>query len=257
MTSPLSTELLGALLAALRPALPWLLMASGFFLFLDDVGVFTGRTSTAVNVERLEPDLVAGSVEPQVTPSPDALARLSLPFAGACVPTNPQLLPGARRDYRSGRHEGVDFPCTRGTAVHAVRAGRVLSVEEEAGLSEKFRSELLDDCHEIGETPEQILQVLHGRRIVLYHGWVNGRLLTTSYSHLDSVRPDLKPGEEVADGELLGWAGASGTSHEHGGDGWGELHLEVRLNGRAVGTGLPPAQVVSLYRRIFGAGGRS
>lgn len=256
MTWTLSTELMGAVLAALRPALPWLLMASGLFLFLDDIGLFTNRTSTAVTVERLEPDLVVRTLEPLEAASRDALPRITLPFPGARVPESPQLLPGAHRDYRSGRHEGVDFPCARGTAVHAVRAGRVLWIEQDAGLSDRFRSQLLDDCREIGATPEQILHVLHGRRVVLHHGRVDGQLLTTSYSHLDSVRHDLKPGQSVAEGELLGWAGASGTSHEHRDDGWGELHLEVRLNGQTIGDGLPAAQVATLYRRLFGARGR-
>jgi len=215
-----STELVAAALAVLRPVLPWLLVGSGLLLALDDAGLFTRHALAPVQSSRLEPDLLA-VVHAGGANAPVDLPRLSLPFAGARAPTDPQLLPGAGRRYRSGTHEGVDFPCARGTPVHAARAGRVLWIEDDAELSDRFRQQLLDDCREIGATPEQILHVLHGRRVVLYHGKIDGRVLTTSYSHLERVRPGLKRGHSVAEGELLGWAGASGTSHEHRDDGWG------------------------------------
>lgn len=181
-----------------------------------------------------------------------ALPSLTEPVEGVDVPTSPDRLPGAVREYRGGLHEGLDFRCTRGLPVHAAADGKVLTIENEPNLPEAQRSALLRVCRELGETPPEVLKALHGRRITINLGVRDGHLLTASYSHLDSIRADLKPGMQVHEGDEIGTSGASGTSHAYRRDGWGEVHFELRIDGRPLGLGLPPSEAGELYREAFG-----
>ena len=171
-----------------------------------------------------------------------------VPVSGSEIPTDPHLLPGALRAYRGGRHEGIDFSCPPGTPVKAAAAGYVLSIEDEPNLPKRRRDELLEYCRQRGETPGEVLEVLHGKRVVLCHGTLGGELTTTGYSHLEKVEASLRPGSEVDAGQVLGWAGNSGTGHAYERGTWAELHFELRRNGVPVGMGLPPQKIVALYR---------
>jgi hypothetical protein len=128
----------------------------------------------------------------------------------------------------------------------------VLSIEDEPNLPEAKRNELLRTCRQLGETPPEVLRVLHGRRITLRHETSPGHLLTTSYSHLGTIRSDLRPGTRVVEGEVVGTSGSSGTSHGYLRDGWGEVHFELRRDGQPLGLGLPAVEAGELYRECFG-----
>jgi murein DD-endopeptidase MepM/ murein hydrolase activator NlpD len=97
-----------------------------------------------------------------------------------------------------------------------------------------------------------VLRVLHGRRVTLRHETADGHLVTSSYSHLASIREGLRPGTRVHEGDVIGAAGASGTSHAYRHDDWGEVHFELRIDGQPLGLGRPPAEAGELYRRRFG-----
>lgn len=185
---------------------------------------------------------------------PVDLPELAEPIDGVVVPTSPDRLPGAARAYRGGVHEGVDFRCLRGTPVHAAEDATVLTIENEPVLPEVQRNALLRECRELGNTPPEVLRALHGRRITLNLGVRDGHLYTASYSHLDFVRADLKPGMRVHEGEVIGMSGASGTSHAYRPDGWGEVHFELRRDGQPLGLGLTPGEARGLYRDAFGEG---
>jgi len=182
------------------------------------------------------------------------LPALSMPVEGVPVPTSPELLPGAVRAYRAGTHAGVDLRCERGVPVHAAADGKVLTIEDEPNLPEAQRSALLRECRELGETPPEVLRALHGRRVTLNLGIHDGHFVTASYSHLAWIRSDLEPGMTVRAGEVIGAAGASGTSHAYQADGWGEVHFELRIDGQPLGLGLHPADAGRLYREAFGGG---
>ena len=177
--------------------------------------------------------------------------ELTKPVEGVDVPTSPDRLPGAVREYRGGVHEGLDFRCERGVPVHAAADGKVLTIEDEPNLPEAQRTALLRVCRELGQTPPEVMRSLHGRRITLNLGVHDGHLVTASYSHLDSVRSDLKPGMTVHAGEVIGTSGASGTSHAYRHDGWGEVHFELRTDGQPLGLGLPAVEAGELYREAF------
>ncbi len=93
--------------------------------------------------------------------------------------------------------------------------------------------------------------MLHGRRVTLCHGMREGKLLTTSYSHLGAVSPDIRPGVRVSQGELIGKAGSSGTSHAYRDGPWSELHFEIRLNGVPLGEGMPPLAAGQMYGNLL------
>ncbi len=198
-----------------------------------------------------QPQLVTTATRSYTTPwvgLPVSLPPLTPPIPNATVPTDPQALPGALREYRGGVHEGVDFRCAPGTPVRAALAGWVLSVEDRQDLPLEIRRELLEQCSALGRTPQLVLDILHGRRLVLYHGMFDGNLLTTSYSHAAEIRTDLVPGAWVEPGEIIAWTGASGTSHAYKADHWSELHFELRINGLPVGLGLSSNEAGALYR---------
>lgn len=231
----------------LRVLLPWILFVAGFVAQFAGARLLVGRMRPTMS---LPPD-VAERVVPQVE-DPEGLPSLETPIAGGRVPTSPELLPGARRTYRGGEHQGVDFSCHPGTPVVAAADGWVMSIDDEPNLPESRRNELLGYCKQLGETPPEVLGVLHGRRVTLCHGMRERQLFTTSYSHLGAVSPDIRPGVRVRQGDLIGETGSSGTSHAYRNDGWGELHFEIRLNGVPLGVGMPPQAAGQLYRTLLG-----
>ncbi len=174
-----------------------------------------------------------------------------MPVAGASVPQNPNLLPGAPRAYRHGIHEGVDIYCPFGTPVMAAKDGHVLMAGSNyQELPPAYRRRLLRFAKRLYQTPEQILKALHGRQVVLDHGLKAGRWVTTVYSHLHRVKEGLKPGDFVRQGEVIGYVGTSGTS-KAGTNNGAHLHFEIRVNGHYLGKGMTPKEAYELLKSIF------
>jgi len=245
-------ELLREALALVHGAVPWLFLATGIGFQCAGVFLVNNRAAapmleSATTLQ--DPDTVR-VVETTIEP-PALLPSMRMPLEGVPVPTAPSALPGARRAYRGGVHEGVDFRCAPGMPVRAALDGYVLAIQDEPNLPRKTRNELLAHCARTQLTPGVVLDVLHGKRVVLCHGVVDGRLLTTSYSHLEGIREDFAPGMRVEAGEVIAAAGNTGTSHAYGGDGWAELHFEIRLDGEPLGLGLSPREAGALYRAAF------
>nr|WSW58498.1 peptidoglycan DD-metalloendopeptidase family protein [Streptomyces sp. NBC_00998] len=97
--------------------------------------------------------------------------------------------------WASGRHTGLDFPAAVGTIVRAVAGGKV-SMATDGGP--------------------------YGNHIMINHG--GG--LTSLYAHLSEIMTQV--GRTVRQGETIGRVGATGNvTGPH-------LHLEARMNGRAV-----------------------
>jgi murein DD-endopeptidase MepM/ murein hydrolase activator NlpD len=96
----------------------------------------------------------------------------------------------------SRRHEGLDFGAPTGTPVFAASDGTVASARWERG---------------------------YGRTVRLRHG--SG--IETVYAHLSRIPRDLKPGERVRQGDVIGNVGSTGLSTGP------HLHYEIRIAGRA------------------------
>jgi len=122
------------------------------------------------------------------------------------VPSHARPVPGpARVTSRYGHrvhpitgkkamHHGLDLAAPRGTAIRAGKAGTVLRAERAGGYG-------------------LLVEVDHGDGV------------TTRYAHCD--RLDVRPGQVIDAGELLGTVGSTGRSTGP------HLHYEVRIEGRA------------------------
>lgn len=136
----------------------------------------------------------SGGAQPAVTPSGSGWTRpvgerLNSNFGWRVHPI-----------YRTRRlHAGVDFPSACGVPVGATQSGRVIQRTYNRGA---------------------------GNKIVLSHGIHNGKLITSSYHHLQGFA--LPVGASVSAGQTVGYVGTTGSSTGC------HLHFEIHEDGNAV-----------------------
>jgi murein DD-endopeptidase MepM/ murein hydrolase activator NlpD len=94
-------------------------------------------------------------------------------------------------------HDGTDFGAGCGTPIRAAYSGRVA---------------------------ERYYNVGYGKRLMIDHGYVNGRYVTTGYNH--ASRYIVGVGQRVGKGQIIGYVGSTGFSTGC------HLHLMVWINGR-------------------------
>ncbi len=95
-------------------------------------------------------------------------------------------------------HAGIDLRDRCGQSVYAGRDGTVVWARYRSG---------------------------YGNQVMLDHGWVNGVSLMSSYNHMQNGSFQVGAGQRVTAGQLLGYAGNTGTSAAC------HLHFEVYING--------------------------
>ena len=132
---------------------------------------------------------------------PDAQAIYALPFElGRDVRVSQGFHGGAsHRDLANAY--AVDFDVAENTPVHAARAGTVVKVEDRYGIG----------GWEEPEAHANIIRVLHADQTV------------AEYAHLRQRGVVVKVGQEVREGELIGFSGNSGRSSGP------HLHFAVHL----------------------------
>ena len=180
-----------------------------------------------------------------------------MPLEGVRIPDRNSLLPNARREYRNGTHEGIDFFVSYGTPVIAAKGGWVIHADGE-GYQEPekgFRDMLLKSSSRMSDTPRDIENILLGRYVILDHGIIDGQRVTTVYAHLDSIADGVAFGSYVKQGELVGRVGNSGTSTAGTSEG-AHLHFELRVNNTYFGKGLSTTAVKRLLSQILEDQGR-
>jgi murein DD-endopeptidase MepM/ murein hydrolase activator NlpD len=94
-------------------------------------------------------------------------------------------------------HDGTDFGAGCGTPIRAPRAGRVAERYYNAG---------------------------YGNRLMIDHGYIRGRYITTGYNH--ASRYVVRVGQRVSKRQIVGYVGTTGFSTGC------HLHLMVWINGR-------------------------
>ncbi len=214
------------------------------------LGVVDGATPAAIDFT---------PTPPPSTLDPDDLHGFVMPIEGSCFPSQDSLMPNSPRDYRNGVSEGVDFyfgdSCVvieRGTRVVAAYEGVVTRADHDyQDLLLAEIGELEAQVAEDGTASEETLDRYRGRQIWIEHG--NG--IVTRYCHLNSISAEIAPGLRVAQGQLLGGVGESGTPESVTAPGTQlHLHWEVRTGESFLGAGLDPDTVRSLYARLVEPG---
>lgn len=126
--------------------------------------------------------------------APAAEARYRLPYPDGHAYTVTQAPGGWITTHvtRENRH-AVDFAMPEGTPVVAARGGRVLAVEWRHGGEDEDAEVPFSD---------------HGNTVLVRHAdGTRGR-----YSHLRHRGVAVKPGQVVAEGEVIGYSGTTGYS---------------------------------------------
>jgi murein DD-endopeptidase MepM/ murein hydrolase activator NlpD len=214
----------------------------------------------------------AGPAEPAATPTPEGdlsalpphdsrvlelLPPLALPIEGTMLPGLSFRLPGAPRSYRYGVHQGIDFYWAAGemvtdtTPALSVAAGVVIRIDSDYQAPTLQEMEaMLAETEEVFHTPEDILDALRGRQVWIEH---DGGAISR-YCHLSAVAPNLRVGDYVNQGQMIGYVGNSGTPASYY-DSAQEihLHLEIRVGEGYVGQYLRPIQVKRWLEEIFSA----
>lgn len=135
-----------------------------------------------------------------LTVSLNSVDRIKMirPFDDSVYPVEISGHYGVSRTHAEGGHEyphtGIDYKLEKGTNLRAAYDGKVIFAED-------------------SETG-------YGNLVKIDHG--NG--VTTWYAHL--LRPDVKEGQEVKQGELIGKVGKTGRAFGY------HVHFEVRLNNK-------------------------
>jgi murein DD-endopeptidase MepM/ murein hydrolase activator NlpD len=186
------------------------------------------------------------------------LSFLEKPIEGAEVSTLANHLPGAKRGYRNGFHEGLDWygyatvrTMSFDTPVYAMAEGTVVRVDHdyEEYKSPLIRNKDLSLTAELGETPLYIFDRLRGRQVwIQYEKGIMNR-----FAHLDDIPESLKVGDKVTSKTIIGYVGNSGTSGAVNKDGT-ELHLhqDILIYGDLFWKPFSLDEVTEILVRVFG-----
>jgi murein DD-endopeptidase MepM/ murein hydrolase activator NlpD len=206
-----------------------------------------------------EDEATATARPPTPTPTPDLAAifhNFIYPIAGGCLPQSDTLMPNAPREYRSGRHEGVDFygydNCTtieEATPVLAAKDGVVLRADIDYTDLTQEELDAANARIAAGE-PEafEVVDLFRGRQVWVDHG--DG--VITRYAHLSGIAEGVREGARVAQGQAIAFVGESGTPESLSNPG-SEMHLhwELRVGETFLGAEAEPADVRALYTGLF------
>lgn len=183
----------------------------------------------------------------------------TVPVEGATISSRASHLPGARRAYRNGYHEGFDFyngtvsvPITYGTPITAVADGTVIRADHDyVEMTATEYDEIIAVAQQSLSTPPAILDKLRGRQVWIEHpgGYVS------RYAHLSAVEPTLQVGARVTQGSPIGATGNSGTLEAvQQTEDDPHPHVEIwRGEETFLGQGLEPEQIYRLTAQLFGS----
>ncbi len=151
------------------------------------------RTSSQTSAlrQKMDPIIERWNITPSIPPT---AGYLSSSFG---IRISPFSRGNEEGDGLLGFHAGIDISNAQGTPIQATANGTVKSAGWQDG---------------------------YGQTIVLRHT----PELETLYSHLSAIAPQIKEGQPVARGDIIGYMGQSGRATGN------HLHYEVRVNGKPV-----------------------
>ncbi len=234
--------------------------------FLDvALGLDVEVNERLVSFQWMEEALPVGSVREEslldrtwtIDEMVDYLSFLQKPIEDAEVSTIPNHLPGAKRAYRNGYHEGIDWygyatgkQISTDTPIYAMAEGVVVRADHdyEEYPSPLIRNKDLSLTAQLGETPEYIFDRLRGKQVwVQYEKGVMNR-----FAHLDTIPEDLKVGDKVTSETIIGYVGNSGTSGAVNQDGTQlHLHQDLLIYGELFWKPFSLDEVKEIIVRIF------
>lgn len=230
--------------------------ASGrLYIAVPDALILYPGTGQVYAVSGGEGPPLAG--RPDYLPNWSPLFSLTSPISNVrYLPERDSLLPGAPRVYRYGIHHGLDmYGGTMGvdipyrTPVRAAADGIVVRADTSyREMSPAEWKELAAQCAAQHDTPPGIEDRFRGRQVWVDHG--NG--LVTHYAHLADIAKGITVGSRVQRGQIIGYAGNSGTEDGAAGNKSGvHLHLELYLNEHYLGRWLTIWETRQLLQRLF------
>lgn len=152
--------------------------------------------------QAIQAELAALAAKDNVKPVAPSAAGYISPLAGK---TKANITTGyGSYQTRSGKHTGVDFACSGGTPIYAVKSGTVVTSKALTYPSGGYKS--------------------YGEYIVINHH--DGTM--TLYGHMQAGSRCVTEGQTVSQGQQIGRVGSTGNSTGN------HLHFEVRVGGSPV-----------------------
>ncbi|MGF1505777.1 MAG: M23 family metallopeptidase [Anaerolineae bacterium] len=190
----------------------------------------------------------------------DVVRRTSgftFPIEDGTLPVWPRIYPGAARLYRVGVHRGLDIyqwnapqGFRAGWPIVAIEGGRVstATVPYDDLTSVEFY-EMLDAAREIGTTPEDTLDRLYGKQVIIEH--TGG--FWTRYAHMSDIDEAIDLNGPVSRGQAIGTVGVTGSEGEvRPGSVAAHLHFEIWFEDRYLGQGITLRETMWWFEQIFG-----
>lgn len=180
------------------------------------------------------------------------LSHIESPLFHTSLVKKDSHLPGGRRPYRKGWHQGIDLYPLLGQEyleIHSAAEGLVIRSDfDYVELTVLQRKQMLLRQPAEGPTVPADLDVLHGRQVWLLH---KGGVVTR-YSHLSAVCPRIFRGQWLERGEIIGLMGNSGTASASKGEKAGvHLHFEIHTNQGPFWEGLSKNQAKDIISEIL------
>lgn len=225
-------------------------------VIVDGTVLASTATPAPLDSPAAPPPLPLTLTPPPSDLDPQALRGFAPPLEGSCLPDSELLMPNSPREYRNGTHEGVDWydlsSCARvfeGTAVTAMFDGVVIRADlDYQDLTPRTVADLAQRTEQCACKDADVLDAYRGRQVWIDHG--NG--VVSRYAHLGSISREVWIGARLRRGQVIASVGESGTPESVTDPGTEmHLHAEVRVGDGFLGEGLPPAEVRTLWERLF------
>ena len=192
--------------------------------------------------------------------SSELLQKIKLPSEDYVVPSILNLLPNAKREYRAGRHEGVDFSVPLNAPIMAVASGVVVrSNPKHVDVDIDTYNAFLATSAQLNKTPDDIYNyILLGKSVVIDHGYtITSKFRTISvYAHLSSIPEGIVPGAQVEQGSVIGLSGNTGTSdgalkNDRGAHLHWEMHFDSASGRYFLGQNIPSNYLYNNIELLF------